>query len=79
MIAVLNTISLNIVHQKLFYITEMCMFFEPRTKAQHVLPEQMDNAFSSFARKTYKFTTLMPVFHLRFFSRERNFSFVFAL
>jgi hypothetical protein len=58
MIAVLNMISLNIVHQKLFYITGICIFsvhVKDKSTAQHVLPEQKDNGSSSFAGKTYKF------------------------
>jgi hypothetical protein len=47
-----------IVHQKLFYITGICIFsvhVKDKSTAQHVLPEQKDNGSSSFAGKTYKF------------------------
>ena len=54
-ILLLNMISLilNIVHQKLFNISGICMFSVWRTKAQHVLPEQKNNV--SPAGKIYKF------------------------
>jgi hypothetical protein len=52
-------ISLNIVHQKLFYNTiydrnlHVFRVKDKSTGAQHVLPEQKNNGSPSFARKTY--------------------------